>query len=120
MNTHDPTATPNAAFPNLTPTNHRVIGPATDRFNCIAWACGNVRQWWQPGPNFHWPVGAEPGNGSVGNLLAALAAVGYAPCPDGNLEPGTEKVAVYAMGTSTHTRHANSLRAGAAKSESGN
>ena len=63
------------------------------------------------GPNFHWPVGAEPGNGSVGNLLAALAAVGYAPCPDGNLEPGTEKVAVYANGNE-YTHAARQLPSG--------
>jgi hypothetical protein len=32
---HDPNTTPNSAFPNLTPDNHRVIGPATSQFNCF-------------------------------------------------------------------------------------
>ena len=48
MNSHNPNSTPNTAFPNLTPANHRVIGPATDTYNCIAWACGDTTRWWQP------------------------------------------------------------------------
>ena len=94
---YDPNATPNAAFPNLTPTNHRVIGPADPEFNCIAWACGNVRRWWQPGPRFHWPVASAPDDFAVDNLLAALTAVGFEVCPTADLEAGFDKIAVYAV-----------------------
>jgi hypothetical protein len=80
LTSHDPNATPNAAFPNLTPTNHRVIGPATDEYNCIAWACGDTQHWWQPGPLLHWPVPSDPDDSTTANLLAALIAVGFSAC----------------------------------------
>lgn len=100
---HDPNATPNPAFPNLTPHNHRVIGPATDAYNCIAWACGDTQNWWQPGPKFYWPVPSDPNDSTIDNLLAALAAIGFAVCPDETPELGFEKIAVYA------TRRQNTL-----------
>jgi hypothetical protein len=98
---------PNAAFPNLTPTNHRVIGPAGYEYNCIAWACGNVRRWWQPGPLCHWPITSDPDDASIDNLLAALVAVGFSTCPEGAIEAGFEKIAVYA--TPTEYTHAARL-----------
>lgn len=99
MSSHDPNTTPNAAFPNLTPANHRVIGPADYEFNCIAWACGNVRRWWQPGPGFYWPVPSAPDDMTAENLVAALAAVGFVLCPDAVPESGFETIAVYADAT---------------------
>jgi hypothetical protein len=112
LNSHDPNATPNPAFPNLTPTNHRVIGPATDEYNCIAWACGDTQQWWQPGPKFHWPVPSDPNDSTTDNLLAALAAVGYVVCADGVLESGFEKIAVYALPPTEYTHAARQLPSG--------
>ncbi len=104
MSGHDPSATPNAAFPNLSPTNHCVIGPADYAYNCIAWACGDSQQWWQPVPRGHWPVASDPDDATIENLLAALAAVGFNTCSDGAPETGFEKIAVYATPTEyTHT-----------------
>jgi hypothetical protein len=37
-----------------------------------------------------------PGERTLAAFIQALATVGYAPCPDGSLEPGWEKVALYA------------------------
>ncbi len=99
MNAHDPNATPNAAFPNLTPTNHRVIGPADYLYNCIAWACGDSQHWWQPVPHGHWPVASDPDDATIENLLAALVAVGFNVSSDRALEAGFEKIAVYATPT---------------------
>lgn len=107
LNAHDPNATPNTAFPNLTPRNHRAIGPATYEFNCIAWACGNSRQWWQPGPHFYWPISCDPDDATVQNLLVALTTVGFQICSDRSLETAFEKIAVYA--TPTEYTHAARL-----------
>jgi hypothetical protein len=106
---HDPIATPNSAFPNLTPANHRVIGPATDTYNCIAWACGDTQKWWQPGPKTFWPVSSDPYDTTTANLFAALAAVGFVVCPDEALESGFEKIAVYAQSLATYTHAARLL-----------
>jgi hypothetical protein len=113
LSCHDPDATPSHAFPNLTPTNHRVIGPATDKYNCIAWACGDPNHWWQPGPLFHWPVQCDPAAyWALANLVAALESVGYVACEDGVLEPGFEKIAVYAHSDAEYTHAARQLPAG--------
>lgn len=112
MSAHDPAATPNAAFPNLTPHNHRVIGPATARFNCIAWACGETHRWWQPGPLYYWPVSCDPEDGTVANLTAALATAGFAVCSDDAPEAGFEKIAVYSLGPGEYTHAARQLPSG--------
>jgi hypothetical protein len=112
LNFHDPNSTPNAAFPNLTPGNHHVIGPATDVYNCIAWACGDVKRWWQPGPGFHWPVPSDPDDSTIGNLLAAFVAAGFIACEDGDPEMAFEKIAVYSLRPSEYTHAARLLSSG--------
>ena len=113
MTTHDPSATPNFAFPNLTPANHRIIGPASAQFNCIAWACGDTEQWWQPGPNAFWPVTCDPDAcWTLANLIAALATVGYVACGDAAPESGFEKIAVYAHSEAEYTHAARQLPSG--------
>ena len=112
MSTHDPSRTPNPAFPNLTPTNHRIIGPASIRFNCIAWASGDTQRWWQPGPNAYWPVSCSPAlYWTLDNLIAALTSIGYVACDDGLPEQGFEKVALYASGAE-YTHAARQLPSG--------
>jgi len=34
-------------FPRLTAQNHRITSPATQGYNCVAWAAGDVEHWWQ-------------------------------------------------------------------------
>jgi len=85
-----------AAFPRLSPQNHRVSSPATKDCNCVAWAAGDLTRWWQPG--VFWPVQASPGEFGIDVLVGAFLALGYERCADGGLEPGFEKVALYADG----------------------
>src|SRR5205807_1808725 len=63
-------------------------------YNCIAWSAGDTERWWEPG--VYWPVPAE--NYGLDALELAFRSLGYEPCPDGNLEPGFEKVALYVTG----------------------
>jgi hypothetical protein len=81
-------------FPRLTADNHRVTSPASSDYNCIAWSAGDTERWWEPG--VYWPVPAT--HYGLGVLELAFRSLGYEPCPDGAVEPGFEKVALYAAG----------------------
>ncbi len=72
----------------VTPTSER-----TDRYNCFAYAAGDESRNWDPFGGY-WPATA-PRERTLPALVAAFATLGYAPCADGRLTPGVEKVAVY-------------------------
>ena len=38
---------PDQGFPRLTPENHRTTSPAAIDYNCVAWAAGDTKNWWQ-------------------------------------------------------------------------
>jgi hypothetical protein len=105
--THDPAQTPTAAFPRLTPTNHRVTSPRTRRYNCVAWAAGEVVRWWEPGK--FWPCPLLGTQFTVDDVVAAFRTVGYDLCADGVLELGFLKVAIYADGFDDPTHAARQL-----------
>jgi len=79
------------AFPSLAADSYTVASPKTQAYNCVAWAAGDASRSWEPG--MYWP-------GPAGDDLAALtrlfAALGYVPRAGVELEPGHEKVALYA------------------------
>jgi hypothetical protein len=81
-------------FPRLTAENHRVTSPATADYNCVAWSAGDTERWWEPG--VYWPIDADMYGPDA--LEQAFRALGYELCPDGSLEEGREKVALYAAG----------------------
>ncbi|HEY7428267.1 MAG TPA: hypothetical protein VH682_28795 [Gemmataceae bacterium] len=35
-------------FPRLNGTAYRITSPASDVYNCIAWAAGETNRWWWP------------------------------------------------------------------------
>jgi hypothetical protein len=80
-------------FPRLTTQNHRVTSPASQDYNCIAWAAGDTTRWWQP--DVYWPIPAPPTACDIQVLVQAYQSLGFAPCADGAVEPGFEKVALY-------------------------
>ncbi|MBX9582766.1 MAG: hypothetical protein K2X87_20870 [Gemmataceae bacterium] len=91
---------PSYAFPDLTATNHYVTSPATSEYNCIAWAAGfSDEPWWPSGDPAvaYWPPSA-PQEVTLPAFVAAFATLGYSPCPDGVVEPGYGKVALYTLG----------------------
>jgi hypothetical protein len=47
------------AFPRLLPESYRVTSPPSNRYNCIAWAAGDLLNWWWPvsDSRFYWPPG---------------------------------------------------------------
>ncbi len=78
-------------FPALAADGYVVSSPETAAYNCIAWAVGESDRWWEPG--IYWPVQAGDDLAALASLFASL---GYDPCDDAGLEPGYEKVALYA------------------------
>jgi hypothetical protein len=93
-------------FPGLRGAPYRVTSPATEDYNCIAWAAGVVDAWWWPFGDprrTHWPADV-PREETVEAFRAAFALLGYSVCDGAELELGYEKVAVFAdpEGCPTH------------------
>jgi hypothetical protein len=84
-------------FPDLVRTGYRITSPPDPIYNCMAHAVGVSNQWWWPDPDGfdYWPSGLVRER-TWAAFLQAFATVGYTPCADGALEPGWEKVALYA------------------------
>lgn len=86
-------------FPRLRGSSWKVTSPATRQYNCIGWAAHDSMNWWWPitdDDDVYWPPQAE-GSETVAAFVSAFAVNGYAECADEHLEPGFEKVAVFAF-----------------------
>lgn len=93
-----------SVFPRLAPDNNEITSPSTPRYNCIAWAAGDAERCWWPDADgvAYWP-GGVPRAETVEAFVDAFRTLGYGPCDDGELEPGHEKVALFAhLGLPTH------------------
>ena len=94
-----------ASFPRLRETGYRITSPATNEYNCIAWAAGESDRWWWPDPSgiSYWPEGA-PRQETLEAFLVAFSTVGFELCSSEVPEGGVEKVAIYvnALGEPTH------------------
>ena len=86
-------------WPNLKPENFTRTSPDTIDYNCAAWAAGDTERWWWPAPDdpeAYWPD-AVPKTSTLDAFEAAYATLGYEKCEASELEPGFERVAVYAL-----------------------
>ena len=92
-------------FPNLDPTKCKKNSPATGKYNCAAFAGGDTNRWWQP--DFHWHEKAVKSVDWRALESQFYHECGYIRCADGALEPGVEKVAIYADASDewTHAAH---------------
>jgi hypothetical protein len=85
-------------FPGLAGTPYRVTSPRDNDYNCVAWAAGQTRSWWWPGPDLekeYWPPGV-PREETLAAFQQAIATLGYLACEGEGTEPGFEKVALFA------------------------
>jgi hypothetical protein len=78
-------------FARLADDGYVVSSPESSAYNCVAWSVGESHRWWQPG--FYWPT--LPGD-DLEALVALFTSLAYEPCENDQLEPGYEKVALYA------------------------
>jgi hypothetical protein len=96
-----------SVFPGLGSSEFRVTSPATRDYNCIAWAAGDTAHWWWPEVDpdndaIFWPAGV-PLEETLAAFTAAFVTLGYASCTGEDLEPGFERVALFANdGVPTH------------------
>ena len=95
-----------ALLPGLNRGEYWVTSPASDRYNCIAWAAGDDTDWWWPDPDpdstSYWPE-TVPLEETLESFRAAFESLGYRECATADLEPGFEKVALFAKdGLPTH------------------
>lgn len=84
-----------AKWPKLRPGNYAIKSRATARYNCMAFANGDDRHWWQSGLHggrHYWPP-------NVGDTLEAWVEIftrqGYELTSSRDVESGFEKIAIY-------------------------
>lgn len=84
-------------FPDLRPELCQGdISPATDEYNCFAWAASITSNRWEPDPlgQFFWPRTVRRSY-DLDSYIAAFRTVGFEVCTNGSLEEGIEKIAIY-------------------------
>jgi hypothetical protein len=91
-------------WPYLFSEGYQVASQPTWDYNCIAFAAGCESEWWWPDANGDaaWPdkVNREE---QLACFAEAFATIGYQVCEHSDLEPGYEKIAIYARnGIPTH------------------
>ncbi|HZV03650.1 MAG TPA: hypothetical protein VE999_01040 [Gemmataceae bacterium] len=101
-------------FPGLAKGNYQITSPANPDYNCMAWAVGDIGKWWWPGPDEkreYWPpdILREPTQNA---FEAAFARFGYERCMEEDVEPGFEKIALFADASGKPTHVARQLATG--------
>lgn len=82
-------------FPNLCDTAH-ITSPPDYRYNCIAYAAGDMRRKWWPDA---WGIGYWPPDclriATLPVFQMAFSTLGYNLCAGGMPERGLEKIAIF-------------------------
>jgi hypothetical protein len=104
---------PENTFPNLGSSGYIITSPQSITYNCIAWAANIDYQWWWPDRDYlcYWPD-QVPREEKLEAFIKAFQKLGYSLCSEGSLEPGFEKIAVYADPSGRPTHAARQLRSG--------
>ena len=85
-----------SGFPRLVDDGYNRTSLPTIAYNCVAWAFGDQTKWWEPDVFglFHWPCAER--QYTVQAYEALAKSQGYKKCSNGDLEPGFDKIAIYA------------------------
>ena len=83
-----------AAFPKLASEGFEIVEQPSEQYNCIAYAAGDTRQWWDHNQRHYWPAYATRSN-DIESLKELFAGIGFQQCHDSGTETGYEKVALY-------------------------
>jgi hypothetical protein len=85
-------------FPGMRGRSYQITGPKDHRYNCIAFAAGDDRDWWWPDTPGEdtWPAGGARTE-TIDAFRNAFVTSGYTVCDNDQLEPGYEKVALFAL-----------------------
>lgn len=96
-----------AGFPALREPEADKTSDETDRYNCIGWAAGDQRRWWEPAPppNAYWPKGVTR-RYTVDAYREAFESIGYKICADDSIETAKEKIALFMKPGQPYPSHA--------------
>jgi hypothetical protein len=83
-----------AAFPNLVKEGFEITSPPDHRYNCIAFAADDTKNFWWPEKKGFWPAGV-PRSVTLDSFTRAYATLGYETCSEGHAEDGFEKIVIY-------------------------
>lgn len=85
-------------FPGLRGQVYQLTSPRDRRYNCIAFAVGDDRNWWWPDADGEdtWPDGVTRAE-TIEAFREAFATLGYSVCDDERWEQGYEKLALFAL-----------------------
>ena len=83
-------------FPDLSKGGYRRTSPPTIDYNCVAWVFDDTQKWWEPDPFgiCFWPPNVRR-TYAVESYVRVCRQQGYVACPDGSVESGYEKLAIY-------------------------
>ena len=98
-------------FPRLSREVYRVTSPATDLYNCMAWAAGDVTRSWWPARDYFWPDSA-PCEETLASFRTVFEGMGYVECETDELEAGFEKIAIFVDDDEIPTHAARQLQHG--------
>jgi len=105
-------------FPNITGTPYERTSPATNRYNCVAYAVHeNHRNWW-PNSHMFWPV--RPAKATLNDFKVMLIVMfDFEETETSLYEPGYERVAIFANARGIPTHAARQLEKGSWTSKLG-
>ena len=106
-------------FPNLANEAFEVVCSPSSTNNCIAYAAGDNTMWWGTGYGFYWPSGINRSR-HIKSLIALFEALGYTICSKPDMNPGYQKVALYANGENDWTHASLQMPNGRWRSKLGN
>jgi hypothetical protein len=83
-------------YPGLAHTHFEFTSPQDPSYNCLAFAANETRRCWHPSSfgGLYWPGG--PAEDTLDAWVAAFEGLGYVVTDVVDLEPGFEKLAIYA------------------------
>ncbi|HEY4481763.1 MAG TPA: hypothetical protein VI489_02815 [Candidatus Brocadiaceae bacterium] len=108
------------AFPGLANSGYFITSPETVEYNCIAWAAGDTKRWWEPDPFYisYWPPGVTR-RYALETYIEAYESLDYVICHDDKYEPDFEKIAIYVDSNGKPTHAAKQLDSGSWTSKLG-
>ncbi len=100
-------------FPNLASADYQITSPATEDYNCIAWAMNNVDTVFWPDSMdlFSWPD-TLPREEDLEVVISFFRSHGYEVCTNPKLERGFQKIALYVVDNDKFTHVARQLPGG--------
>ena len=76
--------------------DYRITSEYDANYNCFAWVLEDTSRWIDPTDPNTWPGDLTREN-TVPSLFELFRNAGYAPCANGELQDGYEKIAIYAL-----------------------